>query len=101
MIAESIRVIDGCAVQRGDHVTLLDTGTVRSAAGLNLADDNTACFLQIHARSNFRADLLHDDPKLTTANFAAFDQLIHHALRHIRRNGKSDTDTAARSRKYL
>ncbi len=52
--------------------------------------------LQPEALGQIGRDALHRDAELRPRDLALRPQLLHHVLRHVRRNGEADADVAAR-----
>ena len=94
-IAEGIRVVHGCIVDGGDDVALTDTRAFSSAARPHGMDDDTFGFRHAETLRQIRHHPDNRDTKLTAPDFPIFHELIHDAARHVRGNGKADSNVAA------
>src|SRR5438876_497790 len=71
------------------------------APGRDRADDDALRLFQAEAFGQVRRDRLHHDTELRPGDLALGPQLIHHVLRHVRRNREADADVAVVAREDL
>src|SRR6185295_2651794 len=88
-------------VEGQDHVAALETGAIGRAVRRDVADDGAADLLEADAVGEIRRHRLNDDAELRAADTAVLAQVVHHVLRHVRRNREADADVRVHRRQHL
>src|SRR4030095_13415686 len=89
------------SVYRDDDIPLLAPGARRSASGFDCAHQRSAGARQLEARRQIRSHTLHCDTELPPLDAPVRLQLSHDLTSHVRRDGETQPDVAARWRQNL
>ena len=76
-------------------ISLLKTGLVRRAARRHVSYQRTLSWRHVKGFSKSGRHLLYGNAKITTNDFAMFENRLHHVARHVDGNGESDPLIAA------
>src|SRR5205823_15081546 len=85
-------------VDGGDDVTGADAGLVGRRSLDHLRHQRSHGAAEPERMGDIRGHRIHAHAQLAALDRAVLDELLHHAARHVRRNGEADADVAPAAR---